>query len=303
MQREERLGLFYILAATMGYAFLPIFGRAIYPASADILTPTDVAFWRFVVATPVIWLIVQARPSTRNIEPENRRELLWFVFLGFLYSLSAIGAFAGLRYINANTFTALFYSYPAMVAVLGLFLGRRLPAIAWIALAGVLVGVFLTVPEFKLSGSDTVFLGVVIALMTAFSVAVYYQFIQNVMQNTKSTIRGTAWIITWTLASIALFIPFFGLHVPPNIRSWLILLGLGIVSTALPIFWVNVGVMKIGATRASIISAMQPVVTLILSPILLGESSSLIQWLGAALIIGSVIMLELRPKQKQAQPT
>lgn len=299
MQGEQRTGLIYILMATTGYAFLPIFGRAIYPASADILTPTDVAFWRFVVATPVIWMIVQAR-LPKKIAPENRRQMMQFVGLGFLYALSAIGAFAGLRYINANTFTALFYSYPAMVAVLGLLLGRRLPAIAWAALVGVLIGVFLTVPDVSFDGNDTVLLGVIIALLTALSVAVYYQFIQNVMEHTKSTIRGTAWIITWTLASIALCIPFFGLHLPPNFQSWAILIGLGIVSTALPIFWVNVGVRKIGATRASIISAMQPVLTLLLSPILLGETSTLIQWLGAALIIGSVIMLELRPKRKIA---
>jgi drug/metabolite transporter (DMT)-like permease len=298
MDSEQRLGLLFVTLSTLGYAFLPIIGREIYNVS-DLL-PTDVAFWRFVVATPVIWIMIQTRPTLRQVEHESRLQTIKLLLMGTLYSLSALGAFAALQTIDANTFTVLFFTYPAMVAIIGFFLGVKLQRVAWMAIAMTLVGIYLTVPDLSWNTGDGVLVGVGIALLTALAVAVYYQFIQTIMRDTKSTIRGTAWIITGTLISLALVVPFFGLTSPPSLRAWLLLLALGTISSAFPIFLVNLAVKRLGATRTAIISSSQPVFTLILAPLFLNETSAPIQWLGAGFIIAAVISLELRPRRKPA---
>lgn len=299
MKRDEQVALFYLFLSIIGYSFLPIFGRMIYPVSDNILTPIDVAFWRFVVATPAIWLMVRFTPSVKHAQADDRQQVGRLLALGFLYMLSAIGAFAGLLYLNASTFTALFYTYPAMVAVISLFMGVRLPLKSWVAIGLVLVGVFLTVPEFNLSGGDTVFLGIIIGLLTALAVAVYYLFIQEVMIKSHSTVRATAWIITGNLISLVLLLPFGGLRLPPNWESVAVLVGLGTISTALPIFWVNIAVQPLGATRTALISSSQPVLTIIMAAVLLGESSTPLQWLGAGLIVLAVVILQWRKRNNE----
>ena len=55
MLTERRLGFIAVLISAAGYAFLPIFARLIYRLSD--LQPTDIALWRFIFATPTIWLV------------------------------------------------------------------------------------------------------------------------------------------------------------------------------------------------------------------------------------------------------
>ena len=100
-----------------------------------------------------------------------------------------------------------------------------------------------------------------------------------------------------------LLLPVFGLRLPDNGSTWLLLLGLGTVSTALPIFAMNTGIRKIGASQASIISTVEPVESMLLAVILLGEVVLPVQWLGAALIVLAVLLLELRPRRKAHPPT
>ena len=76
------------------------------------------------------------------------------------------------------------------------------------------------------------------------------------------------------------------------------LLSLALIGTVVPLFATNVGIQKIGASQASLVSTVEPVIAMIVSMIILGEVIFAVQWLGAALIVGSVILLQLRPRNK-----
>jgi drug/metabolite transporter (DMT)-like permease len=62
----------------------------------------------------------------------------------------------------------------------------------------------------------------------------------------------------------------------------------------------NMGIQLIGEAQASIISSAEPVMSMLLAVLLLGESVIPIQWLGAGLIVTAVMMLQLRPARKTA---
>ena len=68
--------------------------------------------------------------------------------------------------------------------------------------------------------------------------------------------------------------------------------------TVMPVFGVNIGIQKIGASQASLISTAEPAMSMLVAMILLGEVIMPVQWVGAALIIASVILLQLRPQRK-----
>lgn len=298
MSSQRRIGIIWILSAALGYAFLPIFTRLIYANSS--IQPTDIALWRFIFATPAIWLAILWRKNGKIEKvknPESRKQIIRMICLGILYAANTLTAFIGLQYIPASLYTIILYTYPATVAIMSTLLGQRLPRIAWIALVFTFVGVFFTVPDLSLGGENMT-LGILVAAGNAFFAALYFLMVSREMPKMQSVTLGTAYIITGTLIFLLMLIPFFGLQLPPNALTWFSLIGLAIISTAIPIFAINIGIQKIGVTQASIIATCEPIMTIIFAVILLGETILAIQWLGAALIITGVLLLELRPKTK-----
>jgi drug/metabolite transporter (DMT)-like permease len=299
MSSQHRTGLLLVLIAAAGYAFLPIITRAIY-ANSDF-SATDIAIWRFAFATPVIWVWILLRERMTGEKPGGQElPIHKALILGGLYAASAVGAFIGLSYIPASTFIVLFYTYPAMVALMAVALGTPLRRTAWIALALTLAGIIFTVPDFSLEGTN-VTLGVVAAFGNAFVVAVYFMVVSRFMNNSGSSGRGTARIITGALVVLVLLIPIVGLRVPPTPIVWGLLLVLAIFSTSMSIFLMVIGIRLIGPATAAIISTGEPVMTIILAVVLLGETVLPVQWFGAVLIVAGVIILEWRPRQKSAE--
>lgn len=80
--------------------------------------------------------------------------------------------------------------------------------------------------------------------------------------------------------------------------AWLPLLGLGVVATAVAIQTFYAGVTRVGGARASIISTIEPVYTIVLAMLLFGERLEPLQVVGGFLVLVSVILAETgRPGQ------
>jgi len=299
MDKNQLQGLFFVSSAAIGYSLLPTFTKMIY-SNAESFQAIDIAIWRFLFATPVIWLVIAARNQPLPDKPLPIKQLFG---LGFIYSIAAVSAFFGLQRIPASLYIVLFYTYPAMVTVISVvFFKVRLSLLAWLALAMTLSGIALTVPDFTQLG-DGDLLGILIAFVNALAVAVYYSLIGVVMKGHQAVTRGSAWVMTGTMIILSSFILIRGLAIPDNLIAWLSLLGLAIVSTAMPISMLNIGISKLGATHASIISAGEPVISLFWAMTLLDETILPIQWVGAALIVISVVLFQLRPTHRKSLAT
>ena len=74
--------------------------------------------------------------------------------------------------------------------------------------------------------------------------------------------------------------------------AWMI--ALAVFATVLPLYLVAEGVRLVGAQRASIASTVGPPATAAMAILLLGETVSAGQLAGIALIVGSILALELR---------
>lgn len=298
---NRQIGFLAITFSISGYALLPIMTRTLYQISS--LEPTDIAIWRFIFATPAIWLVIQLRENFGGKKPASTDkpfQIVKMMALGLLYTGAALSAFFGLQYIPAGLYSALFYTYPVIVAFISLFLGQTLHLKTWLAIGLTLMGMFLVIPDLSIAGENTV-LGLLIAILNAVFVAIYFVIISHEMPKVSSVSRGAAYIITGTLGFLLLLIPFFGLQFPENPTTWLLLLALATWSTAMPIFVVNIAIQHLGVTRTSIISTAEPIVTMTLGLFLLNEAVLPMQWLGVALIVSGVIILELRSKKKLIQ--
>jgi drug/metabolite transporter (DMT)-like permease len=280
-------GVVLVLFSVVGYSLLPVWVKTIQAAGVLSL---DIATWRFVLAAPLFWVMVRLSGGHTGMNRLPRFKLL---LMGAMLALAALTAFWGLERLPAGTYVVLFYSYPVMVTVLSALLGERLPRVAWAALALTSVGVVLSVPDFGSGLKAESLIGVLLALVNAFIVAVYFIVNGRLMRGQPNIAAGGAFAVTGALIVYTVLAPFRTVMVPEGGTVWLSLIALAALSTVMPVFFLTAGIQRTGASRAAIIGTIEPVLTTIFSALFLGETGiQPIQIVGAALILLSVVLLQ-----------
>ena len=291
MFSAQRTGFLLLAISAVGYAFLPIFTKYAYEAGLGAL---DFASWRFIIAVPVVWLLVMLVKQRQTADGERlpRASLLG---LGALFAVSAVTSVYALERVAASTYTVLLYTYPAIVALLLFATGEPLSRRAWSALALTLIGVLLTVRDLGAALRADDVTGVLLAIGNGAAYAVYIVISGRVLRGRRAMMTASAYSMTGTLITFTvLALLRGGLSAPQTDDGWAILAGVGLISTALPIFAFYAGMRHVGPGQAAILSTLEPVVVLLLSALLLGETMTVQQLIGAALILAATVLLQWR---------
>ncbi|MCK9909376.1 DMT family transporter, partial [Microbacteriaceae bacterium K1510] len=92
-----------------------------------------------------------------------------------------------------------------------------------------------------------------------------------------------------------------GLQLTFGLQGWLAVIGIVLFSTVLAIGCFFRGLQLIGSTKASILSMVEPVVTISCSAILLHERLTWLQAFGGMIVLlGAVLIVASRGKQEKA---
>ena len=92
------------------------------------------------------------------------------------------------------------------------------------------------------------------------------------------------------------------MQVPADAREWLLLLAYGTFGTILPIIAANIGINNLGPARAAMTNVIQPILTIILSTIIFSEKLVSFQYLGAFLVILSVVLIQVHKLKRTTLP-
>jgi drug/metabolite transporter (DMT)-like permease len=71
--------------------------------------------------------------------------------------------------------------------------------------------------------------------------------------------------------------------------------GIALVSTVVPVAAFLLGLRRVGPATASIVSTVEPLVTVALALLVFGERLTAVQALGGALVVGAVVLVNARP--------
>lgn len=294
---NARSGFLFVVLAVCGYSFLPVWLNGLL---ATGMPQTSIALWRFGIAALVLWIVslMVQRPAA----PAAPRQRVRMLAVGTLLSMAALTAFYGLPLIPAGTYVVIFYTYPAITALLGVFLGDRLTGWGWAALALTLVGIALTAPDFSSGLRGENFSGVMLALLNALLVAVYFVINARVLRGYNAPVHATAYFTSGAFLVLLVVGLFVGYSAPPTREAWFNLIMLVAVSTILPTFSLNIGIQRLGPARAAILGSFEPVLTASVAWVFLGQVMQPIQWVGGAVIIASVILLQTLGASRKPQP-
>jgi drug/metabolite transporter (DMT)-like permease len=107
-----------------------------------------------------------------------------------------------------------------------------------------------------------------------------------------------------TLVSASAAVVFVGVAAatgprwPGTTAGWLAVAGIALVSTVAAITLFFAGLERIGPTQASTLSTVEPLFTVLLAAVVLGETIAPLQLAGGALILAAVILLARAPLRR-----
>ncbi|QKE64127.1 DMT family transporter [Aquipseudomonas campi] len=288
----ERLGIVLAVLAAFGFSFKAIFVKLAYaaaPVDAVTLLTLRMTFALPIALWAVLWLCRAATPLTRK----DGALLLALGLLGY-YGASILD-FVGLQYISAALERLILFIYPTMTVLIGvLALGKRLEKRQVAALLLSYAGIGLAFAhDLDVAGDiRAVLIGSAFVFASALSYALYSAGAEVAIQR-LGTIRFAALaIIVSTLATQLHFVasqPFAALNQPVPVYAYAA--AMAIFSTVLPVFWQSAAIQRIGAARTVLIGTLGPILTIFFGWLLLRESVSLAQLLGAGLVLAGVLLV------------
>jgi drug/metabolite transporter (DMT)-like permease len=274
-----------------------VLGKLAYDAGATVGTLLAV---RFGLAALVFWALMAATRAIGELRALARRDVLIALGLGALgYAAQAGAYFAALARMEAGLLSLLVYTYPAIVALAAIVLGReRFDARRLAALVLASSGLVLVLASAGTGDLDPLAtaLGLAAAIIYSAYILVSGSIAERVPTRVFSTLVCSGAAVTLTVGSALLG----ELHLAPvSAAGWGWLTCLALVSTVAAISLLFVGIGRVGPTAASILSTVEPVVTVMLAFVAFGEVLGAAQLLGGVLVLGSVLVLYVQPPTGQ----
>jgi drug/metabolite transporter (DMT)-like permease len=284
---REREGILFCIVAATAYSVTAIFAKLAYAAGVNVVT---LLLLRYLVAAGFFWVIILR--SGRGLPP--RSTLTRGLLLGMIAQAGQTWLFgSALMRIDAALAILLLYTYPAMVTIGAVLIGReRLTLQRVLALVVATAGVVLVVSGPHSSIYDM--LGVALALGAALvytcTLLTGHAILRAIQPMTLAGLVATGAAITFTTVGVA----GGGLRFDFSPWGWLPIIGLALFASVLATVMNYSGMTRVGPTVASIIGTLEIPLGVVLATLLLGERLGPVQIVGGALVVTAVVLLQLR---------
>jgi len=274
------VGIVLVAISAAAFGTLAILGRYAYADGMDTLT---VLFLRFSLSAVVMAVLLVTR---RESLPRGLTSLQLVGMGAVGYVGQAFSYLTALKYASSGLVALLLYLYPVFVAILSaIWLHEQITRTKTTALGLALVGTALTVgPE----GGQ--FLGVLLAISAAAIYSVYIMVGAQVMKRV-SAVQSSTVIFASAGSMSGVLMMGNGPHLPATGAGWAVIGSIVLIATVLPVVAFLAGLERIGPTNAAMLSTLEPVVTVLLAAMLLGETLKPITLLGGGLVLVAVLLL------------
>ena len=309
MDRHRLVGIALVILSAFAFGAGGLFAKPAYAAGLDWLT---FLAWRFAIGAALAWAALLVRTGGRQaIRALPRRTAFTASALGVLYVGNAGAYYAALETVPLALGAIIVYVYPPIVAVLASRFGQPLRGLrSWGALGLALVGVVLAVGGID-PGAPVPIEGLLLALAAPVIYAVWIVLSARVGGERRGrtgdagggddeatgagaqeygalAISSTA--VALVILALATRTPLAPASIPAD--AWIPIVGIGVISTFVAILTFYAGTRRVGAAQASLLSTVEPVFTITLAALILGDRLEPVQLLGAALILVAVLIAQ-----------
>lgn len=273
--QQSTQGSLMILAATSGFGLIPMIAQIMIQAgfSADAIT-------LYRIAVPLLLFIACFRPRGLDCG-----EVVRTMLLGIFGGIGMVLFMRALSQTSAATVILLYYSYPFFSIVLGnLLFGQRMTRNSLSSAMLILVAVSLTLNPESISREHLpLILG---SLLAPISFALMIQYFAHPVKPMEPGQR----MLTSTTGTLLAILPLILMTGPPDMlpdhpRDYFWILGIGIVSAALPQYLFVKGAPLAGAGITASLTSLEVVIAMLMGVLVTGQNLNRMQITAALLIV------------------
>lgn len=289
------MGAFFCLLSAAAFGCMAIFGKLAYDEGVDV---GSLLLVRFAMAAALLALVAGSVGALRGL---SRTAVLSGLAMGAVgYATQAGLYFLALERMDASLLSLLLYTYPALVTGAAIVIGREEPsARKGAALALASAGTALVLAGAGTGALDP--LGTVMALGAAVAYCAYIltgdRVVAGVPALALAVLVTAGATVTFGVAVAITGGPSLGF----SAAGWGWLAAIALVSTVGAIIAFFAGLSRVGPSTASILSTLEPVVTVGLAAAVFGEALTAVQLAGGVLVLGTVLVLNAplgRPRRR-----
>lgn len=297
----DRMGPLLCLLSAACFGAMAVFGKYAYAAG---VSPAALLLVRFGLAAVLLGLLLLGRPTLRRgaaapvARPvpggPARRLVAIALGLGAVgYATQAGLYFSALHRMDASLLSLVFYTYPLLVTVAAVVVGReRLTPGRSAALLAASGGTLLVLLGAGRGDVDP--LGAVLALGAAVTYTVYILVSDTVVHRMPPVVLSALVMAGASAAMAARAAVTGGVDLGFRPAGWFWLACIAVVSTVVAMLTFFAGLRRTGPSTAAILSTFEPFVTTALAALTLGEMLTPVQLAGGALVLAAVAVLQLR---------
>lgn len=288
--RSAAPGVSWAVATATAYSLSAIVGKTLL---AD-LGVASLLFWRFVVASAVLWGWMALRRPVGGRRPHGVGVPTALAIGAGFGGLVHVG-FLSLERLDASVYIVLVYLYPVIVVVATSLLGQRATALTWLALALVVIGVVMTVPEIVTGGATT---GGVDPIGVALALGQAVLFAGFIIVNSRVVPAHADGVVTaaWTVLGAALVLSpvavWQGIVVPDSGRLVAEVAMFALVPTVLANVFFFRAMRVLAPAIVAMVLTLEVALAILWSSLFLGERLRIVQYGGALVVVASVLLAQ-----------
>lgn len=292
-------GYFCVMTGAMMWASSGTAGKSLFEGGVKAL---DLVQIRVTLASVLLFFFLAA--FSRDSFRIRARDLLYFLLLGGVFMALVQGTyFYTISKIQVAAAILIQYLAPIFVAVYSMVFWKERATFSKIAaLILAFGGCYLVVGGYNLELLRMNRLGIMGGIASAICFAGYSLLGERGMHRYKPwTVLFYALVFsiaTWHI----LHPPFVYLRLTFDFSQWFWMVYISVVGTILPFGLFFVGINYIRSTRASITATLEPISAGFFAFFFLGETLEMPQIIGGVMVIGAIVLLQLKQEQDMLAP-
>lgn len=265
-------------------AFAPIFVRV------SEVGPIMTAFWRVVLAVPMLGVLMVSTGKSTPAAPLGRKEFVRLALAGFFFAGDLAVWHFSIHYTSVANATLLPNLAPVFVTLFGFVLFKeKVTRLFIVAMAVAISGAVILMGD-SLSLSSQNFVGDLLGMLTALFYASYILAIGRLRAR-----LGTIVVMFWSTVFMALFLAPAALVsgealLPASIDGWVTLFGVALTAQVIGQGLIAYALAHLPVSFSSVSLLFQPVVATVAAWAIFGEALGPLQGLGALVVLVGVAL-------------
>lgn len=283
----RKMGMLFAAGAAICYGISGITGKLAYGGGGNTIS---ILVYRNMISVPLLFLILKIKGISIRITKKQLAGLAWLGAQGGF--LTAMLMYSSFQYISVGLATCTHFCFPVIVACIYVFIFKeKLSRTKTLALLLAFAGVWFFLESNAVVNPK----GLVLAFASGVSNAIFLTVMDKLGLKSMSGFLLSFYACIFAGIALTIFGLLAGYDLSQGMApvGWMYVVIGAVLVSALANAMVPTAVKHVGPTVAGIFGILEPVISVMLSVLILHEPFGLRSLMGASLVLTAAVMLTL----------